>query len=52
MIISKTTDAAILLVAGRTDELEPDDFLMENDKAQMKKVFELAKIHIGKDFYW
>ena len=34
IILSKTTDAVILLVAGFYDELEEDDFLMKNDQRQ------------------
>ena len=46
MILSKTSDAAILLIAGRMDELQNDDFLIANDKKELENLFQLSKDHI------
>ena len=44
IILSRTKDVAILLVAGHADECNP--FLLENDKKQLKDIFEICVEHM------
>ena len=48
LITSKTSDAAILLVAGHADELNKSDFLGKNKHEELEKVFEQAQDQINK----